>query len=376
MDPERDRRPRRGPALIPSRETNVSRRRFRAPRRLRATRAGWCFVAIVFGVGFAALNTGNNLLYLVLALMLSFLVLSGLLSEMSLRGIRLERRFPGELFAGLPNRLVLRVHNDQKRTTAFAVSLEDSVAGPDGPAAAGRAFALRIGPGQHVDRSYAWTPKQRGDVAFDHVRISTRFPFGLFVKSAEIDVPARALVYPELREVPLRTDETNGDESDERNGASKRGDDLAGLREFVPGDGLGRVHWRRSVRSGRLLVGEREGEASGEIEILVRGAPGQPVSAIEDRIRIAASEVVGHLDAGLRVGLRSPRVRIPPSTGPAHRRELLTYLARVEPTELTSASSSTPPTERVPAPGRADRSPGSSRAAAPGTGGTTGEACP
>ena len=53
---------------------------------LRPTRAGWLFFVIIFGVGFAALNTGNNLLYLVLALMLSFLVLSGLLSESALRG--------------------------------------------------------------------------------------------------------------------------------------------------------------------------------------------------------------------------------------------------------------------------------------------------
>lgn len=327
----------------------MTRRRFRAPRRLRATRAGWCFVAIVFGVGFAALNTGNNLLYLVLALMLSFLVLSGLLSEMSLRGIRIERRLPGELFAGLPNRLVLRVHNDQKRTTAFALSLEDTTLAPDaGAVTAGRAFALRIGPGEHVDRSYAWIPEQRGDTRFDHVRISTRFPFGLFVKSAEIDAPARVLVYPELREVALRADETTGDEHDEHDGPSRSGDDLAGLREFVPGDGVGRVHWRRSVRSGRLLVGEREGEASGEIEVLIRSAEGQPLSAIEDRIRIAASEIVAHLEAGLRVGLRSPRVRIPPSAGASHRREMLTYLARVEPRELTARADGDARTEAAP----------------------------
>ena len=320
----------------------MPRRLFRAPRRLRATRAGWSFVAIVFGVGFAALNTGNNLLYLVLALMLSFLVLSGLLSELSLRGIRLERRIPGELFAGHPNRLVLRVHNDQKRSTAFAVSLEDRIQGPDGPAAAGRAFALRIGPGEHVDRSYAWSPERRGDVVFDHVRISTRFPFGLFVKSAELGAPARALVYPEPSDVPLRSDTASGDEDDDRNGASRSGDDVSGLREFAPGDGLGRVLWRRSVRSGRLIVGEREGEVSGEIEVLLRGVEGRPAAAIEDRIRLAASEVVAHLDAGLRVGLRSPRVWILPATGPAHRREILTYLARVAPEDLTSPASIDP----------------------------------
>ncbi|MBW2401796.1 MAG: DUF58 domain-containing protein, partial [Deltaproteobacteria bacterium] len=46
---------------------------------------------LTFGVGFAALNTGNNLLYLVLSLMLAFLVLSGVMSESALRGIRVRR---------------------------------------------------------------------------------------------------------------------------------------------------------------------------------------------------------------------------------------------------------------------------------------------
>jgi hypothetical protein len=60
------------------------RRWLRPPRTLRPTRAGWSFFAITFGVGFDALNTGNNLLYLVLSLMLAFLVLSGALSESAL----------------------------------------------------------------------------------------------------------------------------------------------------------------------------------------------------------------------------------------------------------------------------------------------------
>ena len=67
------------------------RRWLRPPRTLRPTRAGWAFFAITFGVGFAALNTGNNLLYLVLSLMLAFLVLSGVLSESALRGIEVRQ---------------------------------------------------------------------------------------------------------------------------------------------------------------------------------------------------------------------------------------------------------------------------------------------
>ena len=37
------------------------------------------------GVGFAAINTGNNLLYLLLGWLLSFIIASGILSEMTLR---------------------------------------------------------------------------------------------------------------------------------------------------------------------------------------------------------------------------------------------------------------------------------------------------
>jgi nicotinamidase-related amidase len=127
MDHERDRRPGPNPALT------RSRLRFRPPRSLRATRAGWCFIAIIFGVGFAALNTGNNLLYLVLSLMLAFLVLSGLLSETSLRGIRVKRLLPRELIACSANRVALRIHNDQKRIASFAIVLDDHIETPCAP---------------------------------------------------------------------------------------------------------------------------------------------------------------------------------------------------------------------------------------------------
>src|SRR5206468_3395868 len=64
--------------------------RWRPPRRLRITREGWFYVLFTLGVGAAAINTGNNLLYLVLGLQLSTIVISGVLSESCLRGLELE----------------------------------------------------------------------------------------------------------------------------------------------------------------------------------------------------------------------------------------------------------------------------------------------
>ncbi len=319
------------------------------PRSLRATRAGWCFVAIVFGVGFAALNTGNNLLYLILSLLLAFLVLSGLLSESSLRGIRVERQLPREIFAKSPNRIALRVHNHLGRTPSFAILIEDRIAGSDEDQEAGRTFVLRVGPKSHIDRSYLLEPDARGELSFTCCRISTRFPFGLFVKSVDLELKTNALVYPEIdhRFLP-NTNQPMRSEGKERLRPATEGDALGGLREYAAGDSVRRIEWRRSLRTRSLIVGEREGEANAQIEVLLQIHPNLNVFEIERRISRAASEIVRHLGSGLQVGLRTSTHRFPPGGGMGHRTQLLSFLAHVEansPEELQSKLSTIAATE-------------------------------
>ena len=61
------------------------------PRKLKFTKEGKILIGITLGIGFAAINTGNNLMYLVLGMLLSLMVVSGILSELSLRGVVVER---------------------------------------------------------------------------------------------------------------------------------------------------------------------------------------------------------------------------------------------------------------------------------------------
>ena len=75
-------------------------RRFRLPRQLRVPFAGRAFLLVTLGVGVAAVNTGNNLLYLALSLNLSLILLSGILSEGTLRHVTLKVRLASEAFAG------------------------------------------------------------------------------------------------------------------------------------------------------------------------------------------------------------------------------------------------------------------------------------
>src|SRR5207248_8376644 len=93
--------------------------RLRPPRRLSFTREGRIIVILSVGVGFAAINTGNNLLYLLLGWLLSFIVASGILSERTLRGLRVERRPPPRVFASEPFLMEVVIKNGKPKRASY-----------------------------------------------------------------------------------------------------------------------------------------------------------------------------------------------------------------------------------------------------------------
>src|SRR5512147_1574654 len=91
------------------------------PRTIRPTREGWWLIGATLVVGLAATNTGNNLLYLILAMMLSFTVISGVLSEQALRRVRLQRGMPERIFAGTPATFSVRLTNGKRHLPSYAL---------------------------------------------------------------------------------------------------------------------------------------------------------------------------------------------------------------------------------------------------------------
>ncbi len=328
---DRTRHPRAGTG------SGLSRRiasRLRPPRTLRPTRAGWVFFVLTFGVGFAALNTGNNLLYLVLSLMLAFLVLSGVLSESALRGIAVERRLPGEIFADASHLVALDITNAQRRVPALALVVEDLAQAPDGSHAStplGRAFVLRIAPRATERRFYSLRWPRRGPLRLTGFRISTRYPFGLFSKSLELKKLAEALVYPGLEAFVVRSSRRGKEEGRATVATPAPGSEISGLRDFRAGDPLRRIHWRASLRRRSLVVRESEGEHRTEQEVRLRTLGVAPGDAVESAVRRAASEVVALLDAGACVVLCTDSHRFSAADGPVQRARLLSFLAQVLP---------------------------------------------
>jgi uncharacterized protein (DUF58 family) len=297
-------------------------------RRLRFTREGKYFVAITIGVGMAAVNTGNNLLYLLLGWMLSVIVASGIMSEQVLRRLSVRRRPPPEIHAGSPFKMDISVANGKRRVPSFALEIEDLL---EGKPLDKRCWFLKILAGRTQSAPYQHVFARRGLYRFHGFRIATRFPFGLFKKSRDLEAPGEALVYPALRPIaiPAAAAWQGGESPRARRG--RRGE-FFGLRELRQGDDIRDVHWRSSARHRRLLIREYEEESQRRAVIHLDNAlPGDADEAaqagLERAVETAASLAVAYLRRGYAVRLVSRSGAVASSGDPGQRHRILRALA-------------------------------------------------
>lgn len=284
------------------------RARFKAEplRRLRFTREGRAFVGLTLGVGFAAINTGNNLLYLVLGMMLSLIIVSGILSELTLRHLRVERALPATVYAGRPFLTNISVVNSKRRVSSFSVQIEDVFVGH---AQTKRCFFLKVPARAEQQTSYRSECKRRGVHAYRGFQISTRFPFGFFVKIRTVEAASEVLVLPRIHPVPNLPADARarlGETTRPRKGSGR---EFHGLRPYRDGDDLRDVHWKRSARDGRLILREFETEAGRHVGLALDLRVTCPIDEaldadLEASVDLTASLVVHFSEAGYDVELQ------------------------------------------------------------------------
>lgn len=254
-------------AAQPSREAPRPSASRRWPRRsLRFTREGRFFVLVTVGVGAAAINTGNNLLYLVLGLMLSLILLSGVLSDLVLIRLGATRQLPARAHAQSPFLVEIALTNHKRWLPTFSIEVEDVA---DDASTDRRCYFLKVDPLGSERAVYRRTLGRRGRWRFSKIVLRTRYPFGLFDKSITLEDPAELLVFPALVPDPRRLRallDRGALTSSARAGA---GVEPLGVREHRTGDEARSVHARRSAALGRLVVREmaREGATSVTIEL-------------------------------------------------------------------------------------------------------------
>jgi uncharacterized protein (DUF58 family) len=212
--------------------------------RVKVTASGYIFILTTIVLGLGAINTGNNLLYLIASLLLALMILSGLGSFGNLFFLDIDIIPSQEIFAGIPSRFSLIIH--KRRGNSFFLSCETRFGAAQLPMIAGQ-----------LDTTLWLTFPERGKTRIETVRIHSGFPLG-FVRrfklyAAGLDV----MVYP--RPFPQVLPPLTGNSLGMAPGASFHGelsDETKDLRDYIHSDPLKWVDWKATARKGNMVVRE------------------------------------------------------------------------------------------------------------------------
>ena len=231
----------------------------------KVTREGLVYVGGIAVVTVAAMNTGNNLLFMVLACLLAGLLISGLLSRVVLGGIEVRLELPEHVFAQRTILAIAELHNSKQMAPSFSVSLvseEPAQGKKNAPANPAPQILDRpvyfpyIPHGQTARQNIELTFPRRGIYREDRLGLRTKFPFGFLQKTRRVNSSIEVVVYPRIQPteefyeiLPLVSGEL---ESYQRG----RGNDLYAIRDYQHNDSARHVDWKASARTGALQVKE------------------------------------------------------------------------------------------------------------------------
>ena len=222
------------------------------------TREGWFYIVGIILISLAALNTGNNLLFLILASLIAIILMSGILSSITLSGVAMRLQLPEHIFAGQPIRASIELENEKLTLPSFSLRVEAVTEKNSTPAALLETpvYFPYLPKRGHVKQTVPISFPARGVYRQDAFRIVTRFPFGFLQKAHRLDLRTEALVYPSVEPTREFFEILPALQGAMESLAKGRGQDLYALRDYVPTDSARHVHWKASARLGSLMVRE------------------------------------------------------------------------------------------------------------------------
>ena len=301
-------------------------------RTLQVTREGGGFIFLLFAVGIGAINTGNNLLYLVLAMCCSFIVVSGVLSEQTLKGISVQVSLPKTVYPEDFYPLHLKISNSKTTIPSYSLYVEFPLDPMGRYRIEQTAYAYQVPPRSSVDKSLMFVGLKRGPAPLKTVHLKTSFPFGFFVKIKTLPIAVETLIFPVIKNVALPSPSEYSEEGEGTIGLA--GDDLYSVREYQPGDPMAAVHWKSSAKTGTLRVKEFSKGGLHNYTLFLNIVDPQTnvmvgPETLENRVTETASLAYHLIRRGDEVSLKTPEMQITSGNTEPHLEHILKYLARV-----------------------------------------------
>ena len=291
------------------------------------TKEGWLYFCAMIIVVFAAVNTANNLLYMVLSALLAVLLLSGFLSALNFRFLKVTARVPTHCFAREPFPISVQVHNLKQLFPTFSLQLEPV----EESTFRFSTFYVPLVRGQkHTSDLGQAMLARRGRYVLQKIEVSSRYPFGFFVKDLDFPVDGECICYPEIipqEQINFSIIDIQGSNQRPERGF---GHDLYMIRDYLPSDSARHVHWKASAKTSMLKTREYSAEESRRV-ILAFDRFGHPdeIEKFEQLVSYTASLAYHFVHAGIELSLVSDDWESAKGNSQAILDSILQYLALV-----------------------------------------------
>lgn len=305
------------------------------------TKVGLWFFVFLLIIVVAATNTGNNGLFLVLAVMGASMVVSELIGRFNVSRLAIALEAPAEIFANRPSHLNVTVRNRSRWLPRWllATTVEPSDIEPESHQPRRRprpTLVAHLPPKSQESVRLDLLMRRRGRLTVRYAHLTSLFPLGFFRKGRRYRCNLELLVYPEIFDSSTMRPEQFGKSGEESTRRAGWGHELLGLRSFRQGDDPRSIHWKQTARTGSMILKEREMEENRRLLIVFDNAIGKLASRTDRRrferlVSEAATAAVDHLDNGFEVSLITREGTLPFASGSRQRLNVLEALALVEP---------------------------------------------
>lgn len=273
---------------------------------VRFTKVGLAYVGSTVVLAIAAVNTGNNALYIGVSFMLGCLLLSGMASKGGLKHLELEVLGFEDAWAGRVVEGRLRIRNRSRLWAVRDVVLVSN--------ALARAVHVPVVPRRaEVIVPTPFLFPRRGLAHLETIDSYTRYPFGFVLKKRRLRAASDVIVLPRLLDASPDADRLSAVGGEQSSSARLgQGTEIDAFREFSRGDSLRHVHWKKSASLGRWVMKQTALDTSSAVHVVVD--PYRPPQTTDDdfeeMITAAATYVFEAVRRGLDVTLLLSRVTV------------------------------------------------------------------
>ena len=280
--------------------------------KVKVNRAGKLFILLTILLGIAAVNTGNNLLYIIVSLLLATMLLSGIISYLNLRGLKINLKPPKEVYAGIPAEFEVSIKKES-RLPSFMIDVTSNVGSTLFP-------YVGIKP---VKEKISFLFPKRGEIESVKLIVSSEFPLGMFVRYYTLEIPLKLVVFP--KPLPTREFWSSGFESQEgfqESFTTVGYEELKEIRDYR-GEPMKLIHWKITAKTDSLKVKDMSTLERGVVMLTLNSVSGD----LETKLSKLTYLVKELINKGYAVGVDLGKVKIPPGKGEKHKLKILRALA-------------------------------------------------